>query len=285
MAGLIQAVKYSSPVVGVYRNLLNVKCRSVEAFIFVATTGRSGSKSLTKILEAADDVVSFHEPYPIMYSDYPEGADKKSYFNRLFHKRKIINIMREAAGHRYYAETNHQFIKNYFIQSAAYFGRKLRIIHMYRDPVEVASSLHSINTIPGKTPPGKLYTLDPADDDNLIQVDDLLTGNPDFAHDFFRCLWYWYEIEARVKKCKADFPELAWSELSTEELNDKGALVRMFQQLSVDYNMEKLNQLAGARENTRKQRGNKPTVLPEAQEMAAGFLEKVEERYGKRFWR
>jgi hypothetical protein len=284
MINLVQAVKYSSPVVGIYERLLNKKCRSVEAYVFVATTGRSGSKSLCTILEAADNAVTFHESYPIMYSDFPEGADKKAYFDRIFYRSKIINVKRDAAGHRYYADTNHQFIKNYFTQSVDYFGNKLRVIHMYRDPMKAALSFYSIGTIPGKTSDGKLYTLDPAHHDNLIQINDLLTGDQAFNHDFFRCLWYWYETEARVKKYKAEFPNVIWSELATEELNDKNALVRMFNQLGVSFSMEKLDQLVGARENTQQIRGKKAAVLADAEEMSALLLDKMEERYGKQFW-
>jgi len=81
MISLIRAVKYSSPVIGMYERWLNILCRSVEAYVFVAATGRSGSKSLCAILKAADNAITFHEPYPIMYSDFPEGADKKTYFD------------------------------------------------------------------------------------------------------------------------------------------------------------------------------------------------------------
>jgi len=284
MGNLIQALKYSSPVVAIYERLLNIRCRNVEAYIFVAATGRCGSKSLTAILNAADNAATFHESYPIMYSDYPEGADKKAYFDRIFYRSKIINIKRDAAGHRYYADTNHQFVKNYFTQSVDYFGDKLRVIHLFRDPVKTALSHYSIGTIPGKTSTGKLYNLDPAHDDNLIQINDLLTGDETFAHDFYRCLWYWYETEARVKKYKAEFPDVLWAELATEELNDRNALVRMFNQLRITFDPERLDQLAGARENTQQIRGKKAAVLPEAGEMSDLLLDKMEERYGKRFW-
>jgi hypothetical protein len=220
-----------------------------------------------------------------MYSDFPEGADKTAYFDRIFYQRKRINVKRDAAGHRYYAETNHQFIKNYFTQSVDYFGDKLRVIHMYRDPLEVALSFYSIDSIPGKTPDGKLYMLDPAHHDNLIQINDLLTGDPAFGHDLYRCLWYWYEIESRVRKYKAEFPDIIWAELATEELNDKKALMRMFEQLGVAFNIENLGRLAGSRENTSKARGKKPANPADSEEMSARLLNRMEKRYGKGFWR
>jgi hypothetical protein len=285
VAGLFQAVKYSTPVIGAYEHLLSLRCRSVEAYIFVATTGRSGSESLSAILEAADNAVTFHEPYPIMYSDYPENADKKAYFDEIFYKIKRINMKRAAAGHRYYAETNHQFIKNYFTQSVDYFGDKLRVIHMVRDPVRVASSFYSIDSVPGDTPQGKLYMLDPADDDNLIQINDILAGDPDFNHGFFRCLWYWYEIETRVKKYKSEFPNVIWSELGTEELNDKDALISMLNQLGVKFNADILERVVGSRKNPRKSRDVKKEVPADTAEMADRLLKKMEDRYGKQFWR
>jgi len=105
-----------------------------------------------------------------------------------------------------------------------------------------------------------------------------------FKHDLFRCIWYWYEIETRIKKYKGEFPNVIWSELDIEELNDKNALVRMFNQLGLVFNIETLDRLVGSRENTTQVRGKKTAVLPDAEEMAVRLLDKMEERYGKRFW-
>lgn len=285
MAGLVEAIKYSPMVVGLYEKLLAGKCESVEGYIFVATTGRSGSDSLSKIFQAADDAVCFHEPYPIMYSDYPDPATKRTYFDKLFYQRKKINVKRAAAGHRYYVETNHQFIKNYFHQSADYFGEKLRVIHMYRDPVRVGSSFYSIDSIPGKSRTGKAYLLDPAEEDNLIQINDLLTGSGDFRHDLYRCLWYWYEIETRIKKYKADYPTVTWAELRTDELNDRDALERMFNQLGVKFSPERLDQLVGSRENLKQNLKTKKVDQSEVERMNQKLLAVMEERYGAGFWK
>ena len=285
MSGLVEALKYNPFVVGLVERLLAKKCQSVDAYIFVATTGRSGSESLSKIFQAADNAVCFHEPYPLMFSDYTDPTTKKDYFDKLFYQRKTINVKRAAAGHRYYVETNHQFIKNYFTQAVDYFGPKIRVIHMYRDPVRVGSSFFSINSIPGKTRPGLHYLLDPADDDNLIKINDLLSGDPAFAHDLFRCLWYWYEIEARIKAYKAQYPQVSFASLATDELNDKEALVRMFNTLGISFNPDRLDQLVGSRENQKMNLKKKSVDLSEAEQMNAVLLGKMEERYGKAFWR
>jgi len=285
MAGLVEALKNSPLVIGMYERMLNIRCRTVEAYIFVATTGRSGTDSLRKIFEAADNAVTTHEPYPMMLSDYPDPATKREYFDRLFHRRKTINIKRAAAGHRYYIETNHQFVKNFFEPSVAYFGDKLRVIHVYRDPVRVASSFYAMDSIPGKEGTGREYLLDPTEEDNLIQANDLFTEGPSFSHELYRCIWYWYEIEARVKKYKAEHPEIKWSAIATEELNDKTALVRMFNQLDVGFSMETLDRMVGARVNKKESFKKQKIDLSSAEEMHARLLEKLEARYGKGFWR
>jgi len=285
MAGIVKAFKDSPLVIRTFEHLLDIRCRSVEAYVFVATTGRSGTDSLRKVFEAADNAATLHEPYPMMVSDYPDPATKKQYFEELYNRRKRLNIKRAAAGHRYYVETNHQFVKNFFELALASFGEKLRVIHVYRDPVRVGTSFYAMDSIPGKEGSGKSYLLDPSEKDNLIQATDLFTQEVDFGDELYRCFWYWYETEARIKKAKADHPEVVWSELATEELNDKVALARMFGEIGVEFSMEALDRLVGARVN-KKERYKKQTVdLEKAAQMHARFLEKLEERYGKRFWR
>lgn len=283
MAKLVEKIKYSSAVVGVYDKILDSRCKDVEAYIFVATTGRSGSESLSRIFEAADRAVCFHEPYPIMFSDYPDPDHREEYFRDLFYQRKRINVKRSAAGYRYYVETNHQFVKNYFPYAADTFQDKLRVIHMYRDPVRVAASFYAIQSVPGKTHAGRHYLLDPKRNDNELQIADLLENDPDFSHDMYRCLWYWYEIEARVKAYKKQFPNVVWHSMATNDMNDEKALVAMFTRLGVKFDSEKLKSLVGSRANTKTAMKKKQMPIEEVEVMNAKLLAKLEERFGKDF--
>jgi hypothetical protein len=280
MARLIQSIKYSPVTVGLYEKILEQRCQSVDSYIFVATTGRSGSTSLSRIFEAAENAVCFHEPYPSMQSRHPDPADKNAYFERKFRQKKKINILRAAAGHRYYLETNHLFLKNFFEPAADYFGEQLRVIHLVRDPVRVASSFFAIDSIPGKTRMGHLYLLNPAHEDNLIRINDLLDGDPSFEHDLYKCLWYWYEIEARVQHYRTAYPSLRWTHLKTEELNEKPALVQMFDEIGVRFDPQRLGQLVGNRSNLKKDRKKHSVDWSEAEAMHSRLREKIEERHG-----
>lgn len=277
---LATTLKYSTPVVESYRAIQLVLCRKVEAYVFVATTGRSGSQTLSAVFEAADDAVSLHEPYPIMYSDHPPSVEKEGHFRRLFLSRKRINIRRAAAGYRYYVETNHQFIKSFCGQAIEEFGDRIRVIHLHRDPVSVATSLLAIGSIPGKTPTGRLYLLDPAAEDNTLRIPDLLYGDPRFSHDIFKCLWYCYETEARIEDARRRYPYVRWHFLRTEQLNDATALRNLFDRLSVSYSPHRLVSLAGMRLNPKTEQKTTPMALHDVQGKNALLTERLAARYG-----
>ena len=88
---LVELIKYNPLSVYLTDQYYSQKSNSTKMFIFVATTGRSGSQSLAKIFNAVDDAVCFHEPYPIMFNDYADDGRKEGYFSRLFYKIKRIN--------------------------------------------------------------------------------------------------------------------------------------------------------------------------------------------------
>jgi len=281
---LAKFLKYSSLTAAIYDRILESRCKSLNAYIFVATTGRSGSESLSKVFHAVKGAISLHEPYPIMYNDYPPGTDKKKYFDDLFYKIKRINIKRSAAGHSYYVETNHQFIKNFVSQAIECFGNKIRIIHLVRDPVRTAASFYSMDSIPGRTKHAQFYLLDPNDDDNIIKIADLFNSNKGYKHALYRCLWYWYEVETRIKLMKQRFSHVDWYTLNTNDLNDMNELLKMFRWIDLPVDLSKLSSLVGVHANTKLNKKTKKIDLEQCKVMNDKLLEKMEARFGKRFW-
>jgi hypothetical protein len=203
-------------------HLLRLSCAGVEAYVFSATTGRSGSLTLAHVLESLRDAVVFHEPDPIMHSRHLSGPDRLASLDDLFWRRKRIEVHRAARGHRYYVETNHQFIKGFADQAAAWFGGRLRVVHLRRDPVSVAASFYRMSSIPGRPRRGSLWLLDPRSEDNLIQLGEELFGEGEFGHDYYKCLWYWYETEARVRRFRERHPTVPVLSIGTSDLNELG---------------------------------------------------------------
>jgi hypothetical protein len=281
----LSVLKHNPLTVSLYNGLLESRTRNVEAYVFVATTGRSGSESLARIFAAADNAITLHEPSPIMFSDYTDASSKEAYFRRIFRSKKRIYIKRAAAGHRYYVETNHQFIKNFINFAIPEFRDKVRIIHMYRDPVAVASSFYSINSIPGRSGSGERYLLHPGEQDNRVDISDLLLSDPEFDHDFYRCLWYWYEIETRIREYKEKYPRIVWHDIQTQQLNDQASLEAMFESLGIKYDQVKLGRLVGSRANKKTSLKKRALAVEDATAMHDRLLAKMEMRYGKNFWR
>ncbi len=264
----------------IYDLWLTLCCLRVKGYIFVASTGRSGTQSLSRIFEAAIDAISVHEPPPVMLKRCPEGKDEKQYFRDLFHQKKKHTIRRKAKQHRYYLETNHQFAKNFAELAIEYFKHKISVIHLRRDPLKVATSFYNIGSIPGKTHRGKLYLLDPLADDNCIPAADLFIAGGVLDHDFHRCLWYWYEVEARIDLLKQKYSRTRWFQLETQDLNDEKRLTTMFQALAVDYDPAKLKNLACTRVNLKREEKQGKADTLDLSKMHAEFLAAITARTG-----
>jgi hypothetical protein len=282
MSAAMDRVKYSPLVASAYNRWLILRNRGVEAYVFVATTGRSGSQSLAQIFAAAERAACFHEPYPMMLAE-DGGRSGGGELTRTFRSKKRINIRRQAGGSRYYLETNHQFIKRFAEEAVREFGSRLRVIHLRRRPAQVAASFCSIGSVPGKTSNGSLYLLDPEAADNLIDARALLASH-EYSADIFRCLWYWYEIESRTRRFLERNPTVVSSTLQTGDLNLEGPLIRMFEELGIAYSPESLSALTGERVNQKKALKKAAIDLDEVEEQNRVFRAELEQRYGARFW-
>ena len=277
-------LKHNPLTVYTLNKILDFRCRNVKAYIFIATTGRSGTATLSKIFTAVDNAVCLHEPSPVMFNDYPPGTDRVPYFKDKFYKLKRIYINTAAAGHSYYVEANHQFVKNFIDLAVECFDDRLRVIHLVRDPVSVGSSFYQVNSIPGETATAKLYMIDPRERTNLINISNLLYETDEFKHDLYKCIWYWYEVETRVKMAKQKHPNTVFYKLETDDLNNKDILLDMFNKLGIHVNLEKFYPLIGLKANTRLSEKTKKVDIEECRKMNKKLLKKMEQRYGKDFW-
>ena len=248
-------IKRSFWAIYIYDLWLSWRCRNVSAYLFVASTGRSGTDSLSKILESLKDSVTTHEPYPEMINHYRETGEEKSlYFLKAFRELKRIYIKRAAAGHRVYVETNHNFIKNFCFSAAGFFGEKLRIAHVYRDPVSVAASFLKLNSIPGETRSGKYYMCCPNDKDNALQMTDFIGQYQGFDSNALKCLWYFYEIEARVFRFISVYPGIKISHIPTVEISNKARMTSMFDELDLPFDAAVLDRVINTRKNQKAER-------------------------------
>jgi hypothetical protein len=261
-----------SPLLPVLRR----SCRDVERFIFCATTGRSGTESLSAILAAGQGVISAHEPFPVMNSHVlrAAAAGHKRTVQLAWSCMKLPTLLSQARGHRVYAETNHQFVKVFADLAHGEFGARLAVIHLVRDRFRVAQSLHELGMIPG-TAAGSRWLLDPAAPTNVVPFDIAVARG--LTHSFHRCLWYCIETEARVEAARERLSrDCTWLDLDVEALNSKPGLERLDDAL--DLRLPNTFELAGRRLNRKPKRPRVSRRLPDDE--AAKLYERFMDAYG-----
>jgi hypothetical protein len=259
----LRALKYSAPAAAVAHCYYTLRARTVERLIFTATTGRSGTLTLTRIFAGIPSCRALHEPYPVMHDEVLRAA---SYGNSdaldRFYRAKSINILRAAAGYRYYLEANHLFIKTFVAHAARDFGNRLAVIHLVRPPLEVATSIYRLHRQPG-TESGNRWWLDYRAPLNRIRIADALDAG-EFSHPFYKGLWYWFEIETRVQEWRRRLPAVPFVRFETDWFNDHQRLVALAMELGIAVDPRQIDSSVGVKEHTREHLKIAPLQLDEA---------------------
>jgi hypothetical protein len=263
--------------------VLKAMTKNVKSYIFVATTGRSGTTSLSTIFEGCSGVKTFHEPYPVMYTPVDIESFHKTYYRKLFLFKKRIMIRIESIGSIHYLETNHQFIKNFSANAVKEFGEKIRVINLVRDPILVAKSFLEINSIPGMTDRGRAWLIDPLAKENIIKCDYLHLSNNVGEKSFLHCLWYWFETQARVAQFKNEFPKVPILEVKTDDFNNVDSLHKVMTFLNIETNLQQLENVCGKKINKKSREKLEVLQLSRCSELYELFYalltEKIDSKY------
>lgn len=254
-------LKHNRVVAGLARAYLDLRTRGLNKVIFSATTGRSGTMSLARILAAVPHTFASHEVYPIMNGQWLKAA---SYGNteevrRYYERVKAIYIRRAAIGMRHYAEMNHLFLKTFIEYAVEDFGERLEVIHLVRPAIEVALSIYQRKDWPG-TEKGNKWWLDYHAPTNLIQLSKLFDGAGEFSHPFYKALWYWYETQARVSDWQERLPQVRFHHFKTQWMNDFDRVRGLLDGLDMPYDFNRLKQVVGTCENANEGRGREAAL-------------------------
>jgi hypothetical protein len=266
-------LKHNDLVAALAKPALRLRTRELEKVIFTATTGRSGTLTLAKLFSTVPSCVAMHEAPPIMNGPVLEAANfgNAALLERVYRQIKSINILRASIGNRYYMEANHLFVKTFIQLAIQDFGDRLAVIHLVRDPIDVATSIFRLQDYPG-TERGNYWWLDYRAPSNLIQIADALESDLRFSHPFYRALWYWHEVEARIASMRAQMPSLKICRFETNWLNDIGKVYELFDDLGIEYDKLLLAAKVGIREHEKDEEKTGPELAREqAQEMLAIF--------------
>jgi hypothetical protein len=273
-------LEQNAAVSGVLRRSLTFWTRDVKSFIFTATTGRSGTMTLSELFATIPRCAAFHEPHPSMNADVLIAANQgnTALVDRVYDRVKSINILRGAIGQHHYLEANHLFVKTFIGHAAAQFGERMAVVHLVRSPVEVAMSIYCLQNLPGSDA-GVIWWGDHRAPTNLLQIADQLESDPDLSHPFYRALWYWYEVELRFAAWRARLPSMRVVRFETPWFNDEGRIRALLDELGMEYSAAKIASFAGRRLHTKDAHKTGP-FLPraEAERMHERFRRVLEAR-------
>jgi hypothetical protein len=235
--------------------------------------------SLARIFAAIDGCVAYHEPWPDMHGQnlINLAVDEDPYVRFLYRTVKSVNIRRYSYGAKYYFEANHIFIKNFYHHVIEDFPGKVKVVHLVRDPVKVSNSIYSLGHYPG-TEEGNQWYLDYRGASNKIQIADILDRDKRYSHVFYRCLWYWYEIEERIKIFREKYPGVPVIDFRTEDINQIEKIVSLLREMQLSYEIGKIAEVTGVCENPMTSDKRIPPLdMEKAKDMHQRFLELLTE--------
>lgn len=233
-------------------------------YIFVATTGRSGTLSLVDIFDQLDDCTALHEPYPAMHDNILDAASNGQWreVEEFYWVRKSVNIRRSARHFKYYLEANHLFIKTFADYAFTDFQEKIKVIHLVRDPRKVANSIYTLQDQPG-TEEGNRWWLNHLASSNIIPIGDILENDETFQHPYYKALWYWFELEKRVEAAQAKHPEVPFIFFKTEDFSKPEKVSNLLKELGITANQPFIDQATRTKSHDRSHQ-KKIAPLPEA---------------------
>jgi hypothetical protein len=92
-------LKHNPLVAGLALQLLKFRTRRLERVIFTATTGRSGTLTLSRLFSAVRGCIALHEPHPVMNGAVLRAASfgDAALVDRVYRQIKAVNIHSERS--------------------------------------------------------------------------------------------------------------------------------------------------------------------------------------------
>lgn len=233
--------------------------RMIKSLIFTATTGRSGSVYLENLInENAINAFAEHEPHiidPDLSSYWFYKNSEKELYNLSLKKlqrlkkgenffilqkyliNKIPSKYRKIIRKRIpllptkeiYVEVDNLFLKSFGSTLYKLFP-SMKLIHLTRDPLEVARSIQIRKSYPNKEKP---YYLWPEWKKNELILKSKLLNK---LNTFQLALWYWFEMELRYSKFIENNNIKKIYEVDIKDLNNPKRVKEMFDFFNITYN-------------------------------------------------
>jgi hypothetical protein len=234
--------------------------------LLTVTTGRSGTEYLARVLALHSKVDARHEPKPRFSTSFRAVCARPEIAREFWTREKLPAIARTRRP--IYAETSHLACKG-FLESLVELGVVPELVHLRREPREVARSLWSLGSIPGRSLLGVRYYLGPEDRVFLPLAPELAAH----ASDYQLCYWYCLEIDARAEHYRRRFAArgVRVHEVALASLRERAGIEAFAAELELGplsaVGAVRARTLAGRRVNTKEEQKRRFTLGDE--ELAA----------------
>ncbi|GJH26028.1 hypothetical protein [Caballeronia novacaledonica] len=230
---------------------------------FTVTSGRSGTKLLTVLLQESLKIAADHEPHPRANFELRGTIENPERGMKWLVEEKLPYIATNIPQNRY-AETSHIYCKG-FIELFEALGLNTRYIILRRDPKSVARSLYQMKCVPERTEAGRLVLIGPSDP-GVLPLPDWQAYS-----EYQLCYWYAREIERRQNHYASQFAAsgIPFHDLHMEDLLDWSKFERLCAFLNTNGSQrapdfERFKAVTAQNQNPRNvaHEGNVDVVLP-----------------------
>lgn len=200
--------------------------------ILTATQGRTGTKFLSHVLGHYPGVASFHEPEP-NFAGRIQACQDRPVIAEEFLLAEKIPAMARYANFAVYAEISHLWCKGLL---QAWLRMALEpvpdLVILDRPLRNIALSMLSLGTIPGRTPSGLRWYLSPVHSGNELRWEESRSWT-----DYQCCYAYCLEVEARKRRLSAEIRSaggIVWR-TSVEEISQWRGFFHMRRVLGLSF--------------------------------------------------
>jgi len=213
------------------RRAVSATARHRASCVFVLSTGRVGTVTLTHLLELSPVVDAAHEPSPQFleethraYQDAPLAAARAAATVRAYAASRARSLWRATRGGRLYAESSNRL--TFLAPSLSEYLPRSRFIHLHRDPATFVRS--GIRRGWYRDHPWDTYRITPRPDDRHA-------GEWDAWGPFERCCWLWGAVNGFCLDVMERLPAGRGFGIRMEDLfaRDGAAAARLFAWLAI----------------------------------------------------
>lgn len=203
----------------------------MKKYIFICSPGRSGTKFFSEIFKNITDIPSYHGGESNLRYIIDSGTYRNN--NNLDIVKDRIDIIKKLSNNLGYFDSSqifiHRLVDNIIIDN---HFKKLFVINLIRNPLEVAVSYENRNSSPSFK--DNLWRLPLISKDRIIKIDKKLTL-------FQENLFDWIDTQMKFELYKGDFDKHII--FNFEDINNMGKIKELFDYFDIKFNDEKFQKL------------------------------------------